>query len=38
MVAFVDAISDKAKDQLQGQLASARIPLAKFCDPGLAGY
>ncbi len=36
MVAFVDAIRDKAKDQLQGQLASARIPLAKFCDPGLA--
>lgn len=36
LAAFADAARDKAMDQLQGQIASARIPLLKFCDPGLA--
>ena len=36
LAAFADAARDKAMDQLQGQIASARIPLLKFCDPGLS--
>lgn len=33
---FADAIKDKAMEQLQGQIASARIPLSIFCDPSLS--
>ena len=32
---FVDALKDKAPEQLQGQIASARIPLLKFPSPSL---
>lgn len=35
LTAFVDAMKDNAQEQLQGQIASARIPLGKFTSPSL---
>lgn len=35
LTAFVDAMKDNAQEQLQGQIASARIPLGRFTSPSL---